>query len=173
MEAQVLLWIHHHGNAALDAFFRVSHFVGGYPASAGLVAALALWHVVRHERREALAWLALGLSTAAVLEVLKAVAARARPDLWPRIVMEPGFSFPSGHALASATFYPILAWEASRRRPDLWRLWYAIAVAGSFWVGFGRLYLGVHWPSDVLTGWTLGAAQAAIAIRSLGSKERP
>lgn len=164
MEADLLLWIHGHAAAPLDAIFRLSHFTGGMLGSSALVVVLASWHLLRGEKREALAWLVVGLSTLVVLEALKPVVARTRPALWPRIVIESGFSFPSGHALASATFYPILAWEASRFRPSLTRLWYALAVLSALWVGLGRLYLGVHWPSDVATGWALGALQCTLAL---------
>ena len=167
MEADLLLWIHGRAAAPFDAVFRLSHVTGGMIGSSSLVVLLAAWHLFRGERREALAWLVVGLSTLVLLEALKPVVARARPALWPRIVSEAGYSFPSGHALASATFYPILAWEASRFRPALTRLWYALAIVSALWVGLGRLYLGVHWPSDVAAGWGLGALQSALALRVL------
>lgn len=103
----------------------------------------------------------------------QALADRARPDLWPRLGAWPplegpgGHSFPSGHALASATFYPLLAAELARRRPELKGLAYACGVGLPAFIGVGRLYLGVHWPSDVLAGWTLGALQALLATRAL------
>jgi undecaprenyl-diphosphatase len=173
MESQLLLAIHQHASRALDVFFAVSHVVGGLEASIALVGMLALWHVARNERREALVWLVAGVWTLAALEVLKMGVGRHRPELWPRMVEEMGYSFPSGHALASATFYPLLAWDASSRRPTRARLYYLLAVLGALWIGLGRLYLGVHWPSDVAAGWTLGALQSVFAIARLNSRERP
>lgn len=168
MEAEVLLRIHAHATPLLDALFRVSHALGNTPICAVLVLAAAAWHLRRGERREAVVWIALGLTTLALMEGLKPVVARSRPELWPRLVAQGGFSFPSGHALASATFYPLLAWEVTQRRPAEAARWYALAVALALFIGFGRLYLGVHWPTDVLGGWTLGAAQGLLGILWLG-----
>lgn len=168
---QLLLWIHEHASAFWDGVFRTSHVVGGPYASAALALAVASWHLVRHERREAVAWLTLGLSTLAIMEVLKVVIARPRPELWPRIVSESGFSFPSGHALASASFYPVAAWEAVRRRAASAPVLYGLAILGSSWVGIGRLYLGVHWPSDVLAGWMLGVLQSTFCMVALARRE--
>ena len=59
-------------------------------------------------------WLGVGVSTYLLQEVLKRLVARPRPELWPRLETwppeAPSFAFPSGHALASATFYPLLAY---------------------------------------------------------------
>ena len=142
--------------------FRFSHELGTLRFSAVLVLAAMAWHWLRGERREALAWLVVGFTTLALYLSLKPLFARPRPDLWPRLVGGSDFSFPSGHALASAAFYPLLAWATLRLRRVAFVL---VSVGLPLFVGFGRLYLGVHWPTDVLAGWTLGAAQAAMAIR--------
>jgi undecaprenyl-diphosphatase len=164
MEAQLLLWVHAHANPLLDTLFVFSHHLGNVDASVALVLLCALWHAVRGEKREALAWFSLGLSTLALLNGLKAVVGRIRPALWPRLIEQDGYSFPSGHALAAATFYPLLAFIFARRFPHRAAIAYALAAGLVFFVGFGRLYLGVHWPSDVASGWTIGIAQSAIAI---------
>lgn len=161
-EAALLLSIHGLSSPAFDALFRFSHELGTLRSCALLVLAVTAWHGLRGERREALAWLAVGLATLILFLSLKPAFARPRPELWPRLVGDTGFSFPSGHALASATFYPLLAWMTLRLR----RVAFALMGVGlPLFIGFGRLYLGVHWPTDVLAGWALGAAQAAAAIR--------
>ena len=136
------------------------------------VLALVLWHRVRGETAVANVWLGVGVSTYLLQEGLKRVVARPRPQLWPRLETWPpvagseSFAFPSGHALAAATFYPLLAYVLARRTACPSRR--AAVLVGALlalWIGLGRLYLGVHWPTDVLAGWALGATQAVVAMR--------
>ncbi|MGE3250235.1 MAG: phosphatase PAP2 family protein [Hyphomonadaceae bacterium] len=110
-------------------------------------------------------------------EGLKALFDRARPALVPHEVSVYSASFPSGHTMmAAAVFFTLafaLAREMERRRNRT--LLYAIAALMAFLVGASRVYLGVHWPSDVLAGWFAGIAYAAIAAqiyRALASEKR-
>ena len=117
--------------------------------------------------------LALGLSTFFLQYGLKLLVDRARPELWPRLLAVGSAAFPSGHALAAATFYPALAWLLSEGRPGGRRVLMGLAVLIALYVGVGRLYLGVHWPTDVLGGWLLGATQTALGLRWLQWRRRP
>jgi undecaprenyl-diphosphatase len=171
-EERLLLSLHAASHPVLDALFLVSHWMGGYWASSALVLGLALWLRLSGERRLALVWLLAGIAVVAVMEALKFAVARPRPRLWATLVRPEDFAFPSGHALASATFYPLLAWTLARRGVAGPRGLFGVAVALSLFVGVGRLYLGVHWPTDVLAGWALGAALAVAAIR-IGSRLEP
>ncbi len=148
----------------LDTIFFVSHELATFPLCLVLcLMAIAWWW--RRDRHEGFLWVALGLSTLLIEVTLKPGFGRVRPHLWTGAVVETGFSLPSGHALASATFYPLLARAVALRRPDRARAAYLAAAAMALYIGIGRLYLGVHWPSDVLAGWTLGAAQTVLAMR--------
>ena len=169
IEARLLLAIHAHGGAALDGLFRVSHQLGTLPFCAVLVLGAMAWSLRHDQRREAWLWLGAGVSTYVVQEGLKHLVARPRPALWPALVLQSGFAFPSGHAFAAATFYPLLAWTWARARPREARAAWGTAVLLALFIGFGRLYLGVHWPTDVLAGWALGAAQTAVVVRSAKS----
>ncbi len=174
MEARLLLGLHAHASPFLDQLFVLSHALGTLRACAVLVLGAMLFHLVRGERRLALVWLVAGLSTFTLQSGLKAGFARPRPELWPRLVSAPrDASFPSGHAVASATFYPLAALLVARRRPAWRAAAYLCAAALASWIGLGRLYLGVHWPSDVLAGWALGAAQVAVVARWLKDAEPP
>jgi membrane-associated phospholipid phosphatase len=163
VEARILLAIHGLANPALDRLFWLSHHMGTFRFWAVIASLAILWSWKRGDRAAAALWLGLGLSTWALIEGIKPLVARARPDLWPRIIPEADFSFPSGHALASATLFPLLAWSVARARPDRARQAYALAIALALFVSFGRLYLGVHWPTDVLAGWLIGVGQIVVA----------
>jgi undecaprenyl-diphosphatase len=102
----------------------------------------------------------------AASHALKLLIERPRPDLVPHGVPVLTLSFPSGHATMSAVVYltlgALLASLQPSRRAAVYLL--AVAVLLTVLVGFSRVYLGVHWPSDVLAGWALGAAWAAACL---------
>jgi len=107
--------------------------------------------------------------------ILKDVFQRPRPDLVPYSVYVSGASFPSGHSMMSAVTYltlgALLARSQERKRVKAYFLLVAIFLTVS--VGVTRVYLGVHWPTDVLAGWTAGSVWALLcwlAARQLQSR---
>lgn len=89
---------------------------------------------------------------------LKTYFGRARPDAFFDYSLPSSLSFPSGHAFGSVCFYGILAWLIASRVPDK-RAKIAIGVSAFvliFFIGLSRIYLGVHYPSDVLAGYAAG-----------------
>ncbi len=112
---------------------------------------------------------------------LKAGFARPRPDLVPHGAYVYTTSFPSGHAMKSALVYltlgALLARFEPRRRVEAYFL--VLAIVTTLSVGVSRVYLGVHWPTDVLAGWTAGASWAtvcwiaAIWLQQRRTLERP
>jgi membrane-associated phospholipid phosphatase len=172
MEADVLLWIHRHATPALDAAFCFSWLLGALRFCVPLVVIAVASHLARGERREARAWLAVGVAAALLPELVKAAVPRPRPTLWPWLIPTSGFSFPSGHAVAGATLYPLLGWLALRSR-GLGPAGYALGLAIGGFVGVGRLYVGVHWPSDVVAGWAIGTALSLGAIGWLRRLDSP
>jgi undecaprenyl-diphosphatase len=172
VEARILLLIHGLASPALDLAFRFSNLFGLFPVCTAVVAAMVAWHLIRGERREALTWIVVGVTTAAVPELIKHVVARPRPELWPTIINVSGYSFPSGHAVAGGALYPLVGWNLCRRSVNASRAGYAIGALFGLFVGVGRLYLGVHWPTDVLAGWLLGFAESGGATVWLKGRRR-
>ena len=96
------------------------------------------------------------------VDLVKGQVLRARPELVSHLVDASGYSLPSGHATSSAVAYLTLAALAGQVTPDRAARRYLLVVAvllvGA--IGCSRVYLGVHWPSDVLAGWSFGTLWA-------------
>lgn len=112
--------------------------------------------------RLALVVLVATLGALAVSSVLKKTVDRERPDLVPHNTVVYTASFPSGHSMLSASTYltlgAMLAATQRRKRIKAFILLFCAFI--TLLVGISRVYLGVHWPSDVLAGWTAGAGWA-------------
>jgi undecaprenyl-diphosphatase len=93
---------------------------------------------------------------------LKAVFDRARPDIVPHLALVQSASFPSGHSMVSSLVYltmgALLAQAADRRREKIYFV--SVALFLTFMIGLSRVFLGVHYPTDVLAGWSAGTAWA-------------
>ena len=113
-----------------------------------------------------MAWFMLGsvLGGTALSDLLKDVFQRPRPDIVPHLAYASNTSFPSGHSLMSAVAYltlgALLARSHKRRAVKVFFL--VTAALLGLMVGVSRVYLGVHWPTDVLAGWTAGAVWALL-----------
>lgn len=95
---------------------------------------------------------------------LKHFFSRPRPDVAPRLVAVSGYSYPSGHSFAGTAFYLLVMFLAWRSYPS-WAhrlVWFFTAGLLIVGIGFSRIYLGVHNPSDVLSGILLGASWACM-----------
>lgn len=155
-DAPTLNALHAIATPALDAFAvlmtKLGYLWGVVPLDIVVLFWLA-WH--RHFR----AGLFFGVAAtgSALLNVVaKSYFARARPDLWLSLAPETTYSFPSGHAMGSATLgvaLVFLCWHTRWRWPV-----FAGATAFVLLVGLSRIYLGVHYPSDILAGWSAAIA---------------
>lgn len=94
-----------------------------------------------------------------MVSLAKAIVARPRPELVPHWIAVDNFSYPSAHSADGAAVATMLALLIARTRPDRATRVYAAAVALAMTaaIGISRVYLAVHWPSDVMAGWSFGA----------------
>ncbi|MER5450756.1 phosphatase PAP2 family protein [Streptomyces sp. NPDC002766] len=126
-----------------------------------------VWLVWRRSARWTAYWLATAVALGSVLQqALKAAVDRPRP-VWPDPVDSARYAaFPSGHAMTATIVCGLLLWlvhhYGAGRALRLTALW--VAVVSVTGVGVTRVWLGVHWPSDVLGGWLLGATLVAVAV---------
>ena len=138
--------------------------IGGTTVGVLVTAASILYLVIEMKRAAALLVLiAVGGGTL-ISQGLKGAFARPRPELVAHLVDVQTLSFPSGHAMLSAVTYltlgALLARVQSRRRLKIYFI--GLAILLTLMIGVSRVYLGVHWPTDVLGGWCLGAAWALL-----------
>lgn len=139
--------------------------LGGYPVLVVLVGVVIGYLLVAHRYGPALFLFISILSGTAISQFLKTLYDRPRPDLVEHLVNTHTASFPSGHATMSTVVYLTLASLIVRLVDDAPVRIYviSIAVALALAIGISRVYLGVHWPSDVIAGWALGVAWASLS----------
>ena len=151
-DAPLLLFFHRHATPALDELAILLTVVGNTWPMVGVGLLVLAGLLLRRQWRDA--WV-FGWSVGGSMlltQLIKALVRRPRPALWHSIRPEHTFSFPSGHAMdtaALATALGFLLWQHGHRR-----LACTLAPLFSLAVGWARMYLGVHNPSDVLAGWS-------------------
>jgi undecaprenyl-diphosphatase len=147
-------WLH---GAAID--FTA---LGGTPVVTLIAMLVVGYCLLRRNWRNGL-FVAVAIGLGAVFNsILKALYARARPDVVPHLTEVTSASFPSGHSMmASITYLTLGALLARASESHRERAYFIIvAVLLTVLVGFTRVFLGVHYPSDVLAGWSAGIAWA-------------
>ena len=170
-DAPFMLALHQLATPDSDAFFVLMSQLGYMWGVVPLDVLVLLWLVLRRRYRDGLFF---GLAVVGSLLLNLAAKnhfARVRPDLWLSLAPEATFSFPSGHAMGSMTLgvaLTLLFWSTR------WR-WMVFVLAGLFvvLVGMSRIYLGVHYPSDILAGWAAGTAWVVAMYQLVVSQAPP
>ncbi|MDU2242718.1 MAG: phosphatase PAP2 family protein [Paenibacillus sp.] len=122
-----------------------------------------IWTLVFLRNGRYAVWLTISLIGGWLLnKLLKALYTRERPDLWESLVVPDGYSFPSGNAMISAALFGLIALLLFRSGKAGNRVWAAIVLLILLLIGVSRLYLGVHYASDIVGGLLAGAAIAEI-----------
>jgi membrane-associated phospholipid phosphatase len=156
-------WLHEHSSAPLRSLFEVVTWGGNVAFLALLTVGVALYLLRRRRMNEAALLCVAALGIEVVNGALKLLFHRPRPEL--AFVHLDTYSFPSGHAAGAAAIYAVvfylLARSADRSRRVACAVGYVALVVA---IGFSRLYLEVHYLSDVLAGISLGAAWATACL---------
>ncbi len=136
--------------------------LGGVTVLSLLTAAVLGYLWMRKQYRAGWALLAGIAGAGTFTQLLKGVFGRPRPDLVPHMTEVYSLSFPSGHAAMSAATYLVLGMMLAHvhHRRAVRAYLVTVCVIIALLVGVSRVYVGVHWPTDVLAGWALGAVWA-------------
>ena len=152
---------------ALQVFAALTH-LGDTATLTGLCIGLALTLVVAGRHGLALGWVTAVAGNGLLNQALKNHFGRVRPLHTDALFSAQGLSFPSGHSSGAVVAYGMLAYLALRLLPPRWHLAVLLAaLALAFTVGTSRVWLGVHFASDVLAGFASGTAWLALCVTSM------
>lgn len=157
-DVPILLAIHSTARPSLDVFASTLTKFGVFWGVFPVASAIALALFMRRRWRSLIYLITTLLGSIIINRTAKVLLHRVRPHLWVSPAPEFDYGFPSGHAMSSMTLVAVLVILTWGSR---WR--YFVIIAGSLFVlaiGWTRLYLGVHYPSDILAGWTASVAWA-------------
>ncbi|MGO1098183.1 phosphatase PAP2 family protein [Priestia megaterium] len=150
----------------LTAIMKCFTFIGSTPSVAviSLFSLFFLYKVLKH-RTELILFIAIIVGSPILNELLKLLFHRARPD-FHRLIKINGYSFPSGHAMSAFAVYGVLSFLLWRHIPTRWgrTLLIVTSIIMILTIGISRIYLGVHYPSDVIGGYFASGCWLAIAI---------
>jgi membrane-associated phospholipid phosphatase len=156
----------------LDHIFIALTRVGGQVMLAVIVIGVALWLWRDGHRRTAII-VVLNAAVCQLLMVsLKLYIQRPRPTLFDVIARPDTFSFPSGHAMSAMATFGAIAAAVVAHHPRLRSLVIACAALLIFAIGFSRVYLGVHWPLDVIAGFAAGVPLLVATVHLIHTRQR-
>lgn len=166
----ILLWIHSFANPTLDSVMRFITRLNDpstVVAIAAIILVILLW---RHYYSEAQIFIIDCVGGVVLSYGLKSVFGKTRPDLWESVIKDLSFSYPSGHALGSTVLYGFIAYLIASRYSQFSLLIYTVVVCLIGAIGLSRLYLGVHWPTDIIGGYGIGFLWLIFCITMLKLK---
>lgn len=178
----VLSWLVERRTAGFTTTAEVASLAGGTVPTGGLAVLAAGVLYARGLRVRAAVWVGAVLVGSLTIRVLKNVIERPRPPVGTRLAVETSTSLPSGHSLMAALGVGLTVIAALHLLPPgpaagggrrvLRGLIVLVGVLLAGLIGVSRAYLGVHWTTDVVAGWSLGAALLALAVVVAGVLER-
>ena len=157
-------WVYDHRSPLLSCIFIPVTYMGNWQTITILAAVLLAVPTTR--KKIGLPFSIISLSSTVVYKLVKGLFQRPRPELAVRLIPQGGFSFPSGHSMNCIVCFGILIYLIRRYCPNqkianILSVLLGILIAG---IGSSRVYVGVHFPTDVLAGWSLGLAFLLLSI---------
>ena len=160
-DAPIAMAVHGWQRPWVDVVMKAVTWAGGPGALLGSLAC-GIWLARRPQRARATLMMGSYVGAVTLSLLLKSLFQRSRPALFPPLVVAGGFSFPSGHTIGALVlfgFISVFLWQDGHRRSAL-----AVAMCAPL-IGLSRIYLGVHYPSDVLASLTGGALWIVFGLR--------
>lgn len=164
IDQQISTFIYSWRNPALTKLMLfITNLGAGYMLAIAVL--IVIFFVWEKHKREALAFAIILVMGLGINVSLKQMIQRSRPTMSP-LVVEKSYSFPSGHAMNSSVFYLAISFYTYHftRKKKLSLMATAVAIVLILLIGFSRVYLGVHYPSDVVAGYIVGVWWLITAI---------
>lgn len=155
-DRSLLLWIHQFANPQLDRIMLFFTALGDPPAVVTIFIITLVWLLMKRRHIDTIRLTIVCVGGVVINQGMKLFFAKPRPELWLRLIAETSFSFPSGHAVGSMVVYGFLGCLIAKELHHYKGYVYAIASALIIAIGLSRLYLGVHYPTDIIAGYGIG-----------------
>ena len=159
-------WLVAHTTVPGDHVFAIVTFLGNALVISAGTGLIGFWFARRRNWKKLILLFSAVAGGALLNLVLKNIFQRTRPAIPGAYMVDTGFSFPSGHSMISLVFYGMIAYLALSYVKN--KKWKVLIIAGALLIcaliGFSRLYLGVHFLTDVLAGWAAGGLGLAVCI---------
>ncbi len=156
LDRSLLLWIHQFANSQLDGVMLFVTALGDPGIVITVFISTIAWLGMKRRYIDVIRFTIACTGGLLINQVMKLFFAKPRPELWARLISEHSFSFPSGHAVGSMVVYGFIAYILARELPIYQKSIYVVASILIIAIGFSRLYLGVHYPTDIIAGYGVG-----------------
>jgi len=167
IDASILLALHQIQTPWLDQWMLGVTALGQPTFLVIVTLSISTVLLLRRQLPEAVILAIAALGATGLNTLLKEAFARARPELWQRVIDVRYYSFPSGHAMVSLVIYGLIGYLLAThfKLQSGWILGLTALVIVT--IGFSRLYLGVHWPTDIVAGYAAGTVWLVTCILTL------
>jgi membrane-associated phospholipid phosphatase len=152
----LLLWIHQFANPLFDRLFLFITALGDSEMVVIILLSTIFWLGMEGRYLDGVRVFILCSGGFLINSVMKLFFTRPHPELWQKLIAEYSFSFPREHAVSSMIIYGFIAYLMKKELPEHKETIQAIAITIVVAIGFSRLYLGVHYPTDIIAGYGIG-----------------